>query len=152
MADFPVPSFYFSVELGGTEIPFQEVGGLGVEIEVEEIPDGVYTNTARKGLKKRKYANLTLKKGRIKGDSTKFAELIKIIADATKDIKQVVSDQKGKIPNIIVHLKDEKGSNVMNWTFSNAYMVKCNISKLNAQESQIAIEEAEFIFDTMSIS
>ncbi len=63
MADYPLTTFHFKVDIGGTEIACSDVTGLNYEHEVLEYRDGTdktYTKLKLPGLKK--FPNITLKK------------------------------------------------------------------------------------------
>ena len=68
---WPLPSFYFKVELGSLgEIAFKEVSGLDMEAQVIEYRHGnspVFSNIKMPGLKKT--SNVSLKKGVFKADN-----------------------------------------------------------------------------------
>ena len=71
---WPLPSFYFKVELGSLgEIAFKEVSGLDMEAQVIEYRHGnspVFSNIKMPGLKKT--SNVSLKKGVFKADNKLF--------------------------------------------------------------------------------
>lgn len=59
--DLPV-AFYFSVRLGFLELPFKEVSGLQVELELETIPEGGVNTHQHRLPKQLKHGNLVLKR------------------------------------------------------------------------------------------
>src|SRR5258706_14207338 len=59
----PFLSFNFIVDIQGMKAGFSEVGGLSTETDVVEYRDGDEDITVRKLPGKRKYTNLTFKRG-----------------------------------------------------------------------------------------
>jgi phage tail-like protein len=59
--DLPV-AFYFSVFIGGIELPFKEVSGLSTEMETENIGEGGVNDFEHKLPKQIKQRNLVLKR------------------------------------------------------------------------------------------
>jgi hypothetical protein len=70
---YPLPTFHFTVEWGGTRLGFTEVTGLTQENQAIEYRDGSfpeYSSIKMPGL--RKFSNITLKRGVVKGDNDFF--------------------------------------------------------------------------------
>lgn len=149
MAKFPIPSYHFSVSFfGDTTINFQEVSGFGIEIETEEINDGIYNNTVRRALKRKKYSPVVLKNG-IVSDSNKIISLLKEkFGKSSEQIKEIVPT----IGTVQIMLKDDTNSTILTWTLDDAIIVKYNFGKFNAQENNLAIVEVEVIFDKYTVS
>ncbi len=142
MADsFPVPAFNF--EVGYDDGAFQEVSGLEVEMEVEEVIAGGQNNYVYRLPKRVKYKNLVLKRGFFKGKIYKI--LLNGIFNAT-------NIQGIKPMNFNISLKDEKGSNLITWAIIGAYPVKWSMSNLNAQENALAFETIEFAYQYFTIN
>lgn len=140
---FPAAVFYFSVHIGGNEYAFQEVSGLEVERELEEIVEGGVNNYVHKVPKRTKYNNIVLKRGSVKAKSS----LIKWCE------RTIQSDLTNKIQtkDIIIKLLDpESDSKVIGWNVIKAYPVKWSMGNLNAQDNSIAIETIELAFRSFS--
>lgn len=65
IGDVPFGAFGFTVRIDGTDILgcFQEVTGLGIKLDVEDVPEGGVNSTKRKMIKGASYTNVTLKRG-----------------------------------------------------------------------------------------
>jgi phage tail-like protein len=144
MADFqqqfyPPVSFYFKLLVddidGLYEAGFENVSGLDVKIETENVEEGGVSQFSRKLPKSLQYTNLVLKRGLITG-----SPLIKWI---NKALEQFIFEPK----RIQVSLLNEKGNPLVNWTFSNAYPVAVKISELNSKENKYFVESLEFAYD-----
>jgi phage tail-like protein len=75
-AQYPMPTFHFTVEWGGKRIGFSEVTGLTQENQAIEYRDGSfpeYSSIKMPGL--RKFSNIVLKRGVVKADNDFFAWL-----------------------------------------------------------------------------
>lgn len=144
---FPPASFYFGVEIDGmggtgTDSKWQEVSGLEVETDVEEIIEGGVNDHTHRVPGRVKYKNLVLKRGLAPGSS-------KLIAWCDSRFKDggLLGD-KVDLKTITVSLFDEQEKVVGTWTFDKAYPVKWSISNFNAQENALAIETIEFAYRT----
>ena len=70
---YPVSSFHFQVEWGGTRIGFTEVSGLTVELQTIDYREGnalEYQVTKMPGIPQ--YSNITLKRGMFRSDNEFF--------------------------------------------------------------------------------
>lgn len=151
MADldyFPPASFYFAVDidgsgLDGADSKWQEVSGLEVETDVEEIIEGGLNDHTHRVPGRVKYKNLVLKRGL----APKSSSLVSWCDTRFKDgsIGTTVD-----LKNISVYLLDEEGNTVASWTFDKAYPVKWSMSNFNSQENALAIETIEFAYRTFS--
>lgn len=144
--EFPQASFHFRVEVGGAQLSFQEVSGLEAEMEIEEITEGGENHFKHRLPKAVKYNNLVLKRGYLTKDDNKN-ELIDWFKESIQDAFEGGITAKP----ILVHLLDEKGKEVLSWSIANAYPVKWNMSNLNAQNSEVAIETVEFAYQSLEI-
>lgn len=130
-APWPVPKFHFKVTLGNRgEISFQEVSGLDTEHDVIEYRAGnsVDFSTVREpGL--RKASDVTLKKGMFKDDNALF--------DYFTEVKMNTIQRE----TVTIQLLDEEHNPLFTWTLKNAYPLKVSGTDLNAQNSEVAVEE-----------
>lgn len=129
---WPMPKFYFQVELGGDKVSFQEVSGLDIEAQPIEYRHGdspEFSTIKMPGIKK--MGNITLKKGVFKSDN-KFW-------DWFKDIKMNTIERK----DVIIKLLDEGGKPAMTWTLSNAWPTKITGTDLKSDGNEVAVETLE---------
>jgi phage tail-like protein len=143
MADklYPLPVFHFSVKWGGDEIGFSEVSGLTQEVQPIEYRDGSfpeYSSIKLPGL--RKYNNITLKRGIMKGNNNFFDWLSKV------NLQTV--DRR----DISISLLDESHHAVMTWDVHNAFPVKVEGPQLKATGNEIAIESIEIAHEGLNRS
>jgi len=132
MADYPIVSFHYEVDWGGTKTGFSEVSGLNVEADVVEYRDGtdiLYTKLKIPGLKK--YGNVTLKRGVLPADNEFF--------DWWNSTQMDKPDRR----DLTITLLDETHSPVMVWQVRNAWPIKVDSPGMKADSSEIAIESIE---------
>lgn len=129
MSQNVINRYHFSVDWGGTRTGFMEVSGLDIEIEAVSFRDGGSPDDSFKKLPGlRKYADITLKRGIIKGDNDFFNWI---------NTKQIGTIQKR---DVIILLLDENHSPIVKWKIKNAFPVKYTGPVLNANSSDIAME------------
>ena len=146
---FPPAAFYFDVEIpggGSLDGSFQEVSGIEVESDVEEINEGGQNDFVHRVPGRNKYKNLVLKRGLLyKGSGlTKWCK-------KRFDESLNLSGRVG-VKDITVHLNNEKGDPIFTWTFHRAYPVKWSIGGFNSQENAVSVETIEFAFSHFSTS
>lgn len=137
---YPLPSFHFSVEWGGTRIGFSEVTGLTQEIQPIEYRDGSfpeYSSIKMPGL--RKFSNITLKRGIIKSDNDFFKWL--------STVKLNTVERR----NLVISLLNEEHNPVMVWKIQNAFPVKVEGPQLKASGNEIAIESIEIAHEGLEV-
>ncbi len=128
----PLPAYHFLVEWGGTRLNFIEVSGLEITTDVIEHRDGADPNQASHkmpGLTH--YKNIVLKRGIIKGDNEFFNWM------NTKSLNQI------ERRDINIKLLNEIHQPVMTWKVISAFPVRLSGPVLNANASEVAIEELE---------
>ena len=140
MPGYPLVSFHFQVQWGGTRIGFTEVSGLTIETQAIEYREGahpVYSSIKMPGIPK--YSNITLKRGIVKGDNEFFQwwNTIKLNSVERRDI--------------IISLLNENHEPVMNWKVINAFPVKIECSDLKASGNEVAIESMEIAHEGLII-
>ena len=129
MSQNVINRYHFSVDWGGTRTGFMEVSGLDIEIEAVSFRDGGSPDDSFKKLPGlRKYADITLKRGIIKGDNDFFNWI---------NTKQIGTIQKR---DVTILLLDENHSPIVKWKIKNAFPVKYTGPVLNANSSDIAME------------
>jgi len=128
----PMPAYHFTVEWGGARINFIEVSGLNISVDVTEFRDGSDPGqVAHKMPGHTHYSNIILKRGILKGDNDFFAWM------NTKSLNQV------ERRDIVIKLLNENHEPVASWKAVNAFPVRFSGPVLNANASDVAIEELE---------
>ena len=142
----PPVGFRFKVEFDGidgvidNDVLFQEVNGLTMEIETEEIKDGANPTLAYKFPKKVKYPNLILKRGMLVGSG-----LISFFNDAVNSYFNVFNFDSSTC-DITISLLNEADNPLVTWTVYNAFPVKWTTSDLKAAGNEVVIESIEFSY------
>jgi len=137
---WPIPKFHFRVDMGDTDIGFQEVTGLEMETEFIEYragDDPTFIKQKIPGLKK--HGNITLKKGVYAGDSS-FWEWFKDVQTNPERREEVV-----------IQLLDEEENPVVTWTVNNAFPVKVSGPDLKSDANEIAIESIELAHEGFEV-
>lgn len=137
---WPLPKFYFTVEIDGTEMSFQSVEGLEAEVNVIE-----YRHSNSKEFSKIKmpglttYTNVTLKRGVFNGDVALY--------DWFSQIGQRSMERK----TVLIKLMDETDAPALTWNLNNCFPVKFTPSELNSEDDgEPAIEELEIAFESFT--
>ncbi|HRL12973.1 MAG TPA: phage tail protein [Aggregatilineales bacterium] len=132
----PYSAFNYLVDLGTGDTEsmragFQEVGGLGVEITVQEYrPGNSKLNAPTKITGMFKVPDVTLKRGVI-------GEL-----DLYQWLHQVRNGSQDALRTIVISLQSEDHTSVvMTWKLTNARPIKYTGPALNGKGTDVAIEE-----------
>jgi phage tail-like protein len=139
-AQYPMPSFHFTVEWSGKRIGFSEVTGLTQENQAIEYRDGSfpeYSSIKMPGL--RKFSNIVLKRGIVKGDNDFFNWL--------STVRLNTVDRRG----LVISLLNEQHQPVMVWKVTNAFPVKVEGPALKASANEVAIESIELAHEGLEI-
>jgi len=139
-AQYPIPVFHFTVEWGGSRVGFSEVTGLTQENQPIEYRDGSfpeYSSIKMPGL--RKFSNVTLKRGIVKGDNQffKWLSTVKLNTVERRDI--------------IINLLNEEHQPVMVWKVMRAFPVKVEGPQLKASGNEVAIESIELAHEGLEL-
>lgn len=140
MAQYPLPKFHFQVEWGGTKIGFTEVTGLDVTTDVIEYRDGAspeYHKIKMPGMQK--FSNITLKRGKFKGDNEFF--------DWWNTVQLNTIDRR----DITISLLDENHAPVFVWKVKNAWPTKVSPTDLKADGNEVAIESLEIVHEGLTM-
>jgi phage tail-like protein len=138
MATYPAVGFHFNVHFqldgGPVNIGFQDVAGIGVDLETETITEGGENRFSYKLPVRAAYTNLVLKRALITS-----GELIQWCNDAIEnlDIKPV---------SVVVSLLNENHEPLKSYAFINAYPLKWSISNFNAESNNLVIETIELYY------
>lgn len=137
---WPVPKFHFKATIGDKgEIAFQEVSGLDTEYDIIEYRAGNsvdFSTVKMPGL--RKGSDVTLKKGMFKDDTALY--------DYFNETKMNTIARQ----TVTIQLLDEEHNPMFTWTLKNAFPMKVSGTDLNAQNSEIAVEEIVLAHEGMS--
>lgn len=131
----------FSAALGMSDTSFQEVSGIGSEVELEEVVEGGenrYVHRLPKGVK---HPRLVLKRG-VAEASSPLVGWCKSVFESEFNVALV------PLP-IIVFLLNENRLPARGWFFANAYPVSWKMDPFNSTKNEVAIEEIEFSYNDM---
>ncbi len=132
MPRHPKHAYTFTVEWGGTRKNFIEVLGLNITVDVSEFRNGADPNqVVHKMPGHTHYGNIILKRNILKGDNDFFTWM------NTTGLTQV------ERRDIVIKLLKEKNKPVMSWKAVNAFPVRLSGPVLNANASDVAMEELE---------
>lgn len=134
-------NYNFLVEISGVEAgAFSEVSGLGVEVQVIEYRDGSEPyRTPRKLPGMRKYSNITLKRGVVRGDS--LHEWLKAVLNGRADRRE----------GSIILLNEER-EEVMRWSFRRGWICKYEGPELAGNGNDVAIETLEICHEGLELA
>ena len=138
---WPLPKFYFLVEIAKLSANFQEVSGLEIEAQVIEYRHGnspEFSTIKMPGIKK--FGDVTLKKGVFKGDN-KFWDWFNSIKMNTIERKAVT-----------ISLLDEAGKPTMTWTLKNAWPSKITGTDLKSDGNEVAVETMVITHEGLTIA
>lgn len=138
---WPLPKFYFSVQIGGNNTSFQEVTGLDTEsrpIEYRHGDSPSFYPIKMPGLGK--VGNVTMRKGIFVNDSAlwNWFNQIKLNTIARQ--------------TVVINLLDETGAPKMVWTLNNAWPTKVTGTDLKSEGNEVAVESVEVAYETLVIS
>lgn len=141
---YPPVSFHFKVEFTGieeqeTDMQFQSVSGLSVDIETEEFAEGGENRFKHKFPVRTKFPNLILKRGMVTS-----SKLIDWCRDAIESFQFQPVD-------LTVKLLNEKHEPLVTWNIVHAYPVKWSVSDLNAEESKLTVETIELAYNYFTL-
>lgn len=138
---YPPLGFHFRVEFANIkgEFEFQSVSGLNVELETEQIAEGGENRFKHRLPVRTKFTNIVLKRG-LKVNS----DLIKWCRDAVLDFNIVPTD-------MTIILLNEEHEPLQTWNVVHAWPVKWEVTDLNAEESKIAVESLELVYNYFNI-
>lgn len=143
---YPPAGFYFKVEFvnvagasNDTEQRFQEVSGLSVEVETEEVRDGGENRFVYKLPKQAKYPNLVLKRGLLK--STALLKWFKSAMNAYFTVPAIFQPS-----DILITLLDDAGKPYAVWSVVQAYPLKWSTSDFKSTDNSVVVETIEFAY------
>ena len=141
-AVWPLPKFYFSVDLGDLkDVAFQEVSGMDKEVEVLEYRHSnskLFSKIKMPGMVK--HGNITMKRGLFVKDNTFW--------DWMKETKMNTNPRR----EVIIRLLDQEGKKTMQWTLRNAFPTKISSTDLKSEGSEVAIDTIELAYEDLEIT
>lgn len=135
----PLTSFNFIIDIQGVRAGFSEVGGLSTETDVVEYREGNEDITSRKLPGKRKYANISLKRGYTVNGK-----------DLWEWRKSVIEGRTRRLSGTIT-LMDEGRKPALVWRFFEAWPNKWAGPAFNAKNNDVAIEEMELAVEGLEL-
>ncbi|TCP24033.1 phage tail-like protein [Tenacibaculum skagerrakense] len=141
---YPPVGFSFMVEFQGlstenTDISFQSVSGLTVDLETEEIAEGGENRFKHKIPVRSKFPNLVLKRGML------------LNSEVIKWCKKALENFEIEPVDITVKLLGEDGKPLQTWNIVRAYPIKWSVGDFNAEESKLVIETIELTYQYFNI-
>ncbi|TDR82770.1 phage tail protein [Paludibacterium purpuratum] len=135
-------SFSFEVtfpgQRSGVDGSFQEVSGLDVRMETEDVHSGGenrYVYKLPKGVQQDK---LVLKRG-VADSRSPLMTWCKATLEGGLALPVLPRD-------VCVYLLDEQGHRLRGWTFSNAFPVRWSVDEFNSTKNNVAIETIELAY------
>lgn len=135
----PLTSFNFIIQVEGMRAGFSEVGGLASETDIIEYREGNEDITVRKIPGKRKYTNISLKRGYTPDGHDLWAW------------RKTVMDGKTERKGGTITLLNEAREPALTWAFSEGWPSKWAGPAMNAKNNEIAIEEFEICVEDLTL-
>lgn len=144
--EYPIPSFYFNVEVEGNDKgskakgSFTEVSGLTREIQTIDYRDGFTKSLVpRKIPGMPKFTNVTLKRG---------------VFSQNLDFQNWLTSQKyNRIDRrtVTISLLDQDGNPLITWKLLKAYPVKIEGPTMKSDGSEVAMESMELVHEGFGV-
>jgi phage tail-like protein len=138
-------AFYFTVSIGasssGTDSSFQEVSGIELDMEVDELREGGenrFMHQLPTGIKQKR---LTLKRGAAATSSP-------LVSWCKSTLEGGLSIPIRLLP-VNVKLLDAKSNPLRSWSFSNAYPVRWEIDAFQSTKNEVVLETVELAYQTV---
>jgi phage tail-like protein len=141
---YPPVGFHFRVDFlavpaNDNDCRFTEVGGLAVEMAVEENLEGGQNRFVQKYPTRAKYPDLVLKRGMLQG------------SDVLKWARGCIEDHAVAPMNVDVVLLNESHEPLVTWHVINAYPTRWSISDLNASGNAVVIETMQLCYQYFTL-
>lgn len=141
-SEYPWPAFHFKVVFDPRSLifdtSFQEVSGIGSEIETEPLVEGGENRFVHQLPKGVKHPNLVLKRG-LAGRTSQLVRWC--LAALEGGLSKPIEPQM-----VFVMLMNEKSIPLAIWSFANAYPVHWETEGLNSMKNDLAIEKIELVY------
>jgi phage tail-like protein len=122
---------------------FQDVSGLSVQIDYEEIAEGGENRFVHRVPKAAKFEKLVLKRGLVTISSGLGIWCRSIVESA---FSANVSSK-----HLVISLLDEERNPMIVWSVIDAYPVKWSVSNFNAMSNDLSIETMEFVYKRFDV-
>jgi len=132
---YPLPAFHFKVIVAGIlgeDTSFQEVRGIGSELDTEEVAEGGENRFVHRLPKIMKHPELELKRGNAKLNSPLVGWCRSVLES---DFSSPLAPK-----TISVYLLDQDGGPIRGWSFANAYPLKWEIDDFKSTKNEVVIE------------
>ncbi|SEL38222.1 conserved hypothetical phage tail region protein [Roseateles sp. YR242] len=142
LLSFP-SAFHFAVTFGAVhtrhpEAAFQEISGLGAEMETEAVVEGGRNDYVHFLPKPVKHPRLVLKRG--------MADKTSAWVNWCKSTLEVGLAKKIRPRVLRIVLMDREGQIIRQWSVTNAYPVKWEVDPFNSQRNELAMERIELVY------
>lgn len=142
LGDYPPAAFHFTVTFGtetrDADCSFQEVSGIGAEMETESVVEGGENRFVHQLPKTVKHPRLMLKRG--------VAPFSSRLVTWCREVLEGDLSQPLKPRTLHVHLLDEKGEPLRGWSFENTYPVKWDVEPFQSNRNEVALEKIELAY------
>lgn len=135
----PLASFNFILQIDKVRVGFSEIGGLATETDIIEYREGNEDITVRKIPGKKKYTNISLKRG--------YTPQGKELWQWRKSVLDGKTERRGGT----ITLQDEAKKASLVWRFSDGWPSKWAGPAFNAKNNEIAIEEMEICVESLAL-
>ena len=141
-SEYPPPVFRFTVTFGMfppvLDSSFQEVTGIGPEMETESVVEGGENRYVHNLPKAVKHPKLVLKRG--------IASLASPLVLWCKSVLEGGLAKQIYPKSMHVFLLDEMGLPLRCWSFENAYPVQWQVEAFNSTKNEVAVEKITFSY------
>lgn len=142
-ATWPLPKFYFEVDLGTElkKVAFQEVSGMDVETQIIEYRASnskLFSTEKMPGITK--YGNVTMKRGIFVNDNSFW--------EWHEEIKMNTIKRR----TVMIKLFDEDGKVTMQWQLNNAWPTKISSTDLKSDGNEVAVDTLEIAHEQLVIT
>ncbi|MEM0998962.1 MAG: phage tail protein [Bacteroidota bacterium] len=138
---YPIPSFSFKVDFGGTTMACSAVSGLSVSVQELTYRDGFSSSLNKQtlaGLPEN--SQVTLRKGVFKNDTLYY------------DWYNETTGSEPSRMNVTISLLDAAGDPVMVWNLKNAWPMRVTSPDMSADGNEVAVETIELSHEGITIS
>jgi phage tail-like protein len=143
---YPTVGFHFAVTFNGLkedsiDARFQSVSGLDVRLDTEEIKEGGENRFTHAVPTRRKYTDLTLKRGLLSPSAG---------SAITDWCLKAFEEMKVMPVNLEVHLLDEQHQILMSWDVRHVRPKSWKVAEFNAERGEVLIETIEMSYNSFS--
>jgi len=140
---YQASAFYFRVAFAATagmsDTSFQDVSGIGSEVETEPYVEGGENRYVHQLPKSVKHPKLVLKRG--------IATMTSPLVVWCRTVFEGDFAEPIKPMSMMVSLMDENKVPIRAWSFFNAYPVNWEVENFNSTKNEVAIEKIELSYN-----